>query len=233
VREQGYKVVLTGEGADEVFGGYDLFKEAKVRRFWARQPGSRLRPTPAGRLYGYLQNSPVSNPAFAAILLRPGHGTPRTAIFAHVPRWTTSQRALNFLSPELRASVGSWDALDWYEQTLAVRTSCAGAPLARDQYVEAKSLLAGYLLSSQGDRVAMANSIEGRFPYLDHRVIEFANRLPPSFKIRGLTEKYLLRRALAGCCPPTSSPAPSSPTARRTARVSSSTASRWTTWRPA
>ena len=72
--------------------------------------------------------------------------------------------------------------------------------LARDQYVEAKSLLAGYLLSSQGDRVAMANSIEGRFPYLDHRVIEFANRLPPSFKIRGMTEKYLLRRALFGGC---------------------------------
>ena len=67
--------------------------------------------------------------------------------------------------------------------------------------MEAQTLLAGYLLSSQGDRVAMANSIEGRFPYLDHRVIEFANRLPPSFKIRGMTEKYLLRRALADLLP--------------------------------
>jgi asparagine synthase (glutamine-hydrolysing) len=67
--------------------------------------------------------------------------------------------------------------------------------------VEAKSLLAGYLLSSQGDRVAMASSIEGRVPYLDHRVIEFANRLPPSFKIRGMTEKYILRRALADLLP--------------------------------
>ena len=62
-------------------------------------------------------------------------------------------------------------------------------------------MLAGYLLSSQGDRVAMANSIEGRFPFLDHRVIEFANRLPPSYKIRGMTEKYLLRRALADLLP--------------------------------
>src|SRR5690606_24292007 len=65
----------------------------------------------------------------------------------------------------------------------------------------AKSLLAGYLLAAQGDRVAAANSIEGRVPYLDHRVIEFGNRLPANYKIRGLTEKYLLRRALADLLP--------------------------------
>ena len=55
-------------------------------------------------------------------------------------------------------------------------------PLGRDQYVEAHTLMSGYLLSSQGDRMAMANSIEGRFPFLDHRVIEFANRLPPQLQ---------------------------------------------------
>src|SRR5690606_17127748 len=75
------------------------------------------------------------------------------------------------------------------------------APLARDQYVEAKTLLAGYLLAAQGDRVAMAGSIEGRYPYLDHTLIEFANRLPPAWKIRGLTEKHILRRALADLLP--------------------------------
>ena len=200
VREQGYKVVLTGEGADEVFGGYDIFKEAKVRRFWARQPGSTLRPKLLGRLYGYLENSPVSNPAFAESFFGQGLEHIERAIFAHVPRWTTSQRALNFLAPELRASVGSRNALDWYEQQLPADIM-RWAPLSRDQYVEAKSLLAAYLLAAQGDRVAAANSIEGRVPYLDHRVIEFGNRLPPQFKIRGLTEKYLLRRALAGLLP--------------------------------
>ncbi len=200
VRAHGYKVVLTGEGADEVFGGYDLFKEAKVRRFWARQPGSRLRPRLLEKLYGYLRNSPVSTPAFAQQFFGQGMEHLQRPVFAHVPRWTTSQRALSFLSPDLRASAAAWDPLDAYEQTLPSRIM-DWSPLARDQYVEAKSLLAGYLLSSQGDRVAMANSIEGRFPYLDHRVIEFANRLPPSFKIRGMTEKYLLRRALADLLP--------------------------------
>ena len=200
VREHGYKVVLTGEGADEVFGGYDLFKEAKVRRFWARQPGSTLRPKLLGRLYSYLENSPVRNPAFAQSFFGQGMDYLDRPVFAHVPRWTTSQRALAFLSPEMRAAVGAWDAPSWYEQRLPVGIMSWG-PLARDQYVEAKSLLAAYLLAAQGDRVAAANSIEGRVPYLDHRVIEFGNRLPEHWKIRGMTEKYLLRRALADLLP--------------------------------
>ncbi|MBD7988448.1 asparagine synthase (glutamine-hydrolyzing) [Luteimonas sp. Sa2BVA3] len=200
VRRHGFKVVLTGEGADEVFGGYDLFKEAKVRRFWARQPGSTLRPKLLGRLYGYLDRSPASHPAFASAFFGQGMEHLDRPVFAHVPRWTTSQRALAFLSPELRAAAGPWDALAFAESRLPdgiMRWS----PLARDQYVEAKSLLAGYLLASQGDRAAMAGSIEARFPYLDHTLVEFANRLPPSYKIRGLTEKYLLRRALADLLP--------------------------------
>jgi asparagine synthase (glutamine-hydrolysing) len=200
VREAGYKVVLTGEGADEVFGGYDLFREAKVRRFWARQPESKLRPRLLERLYGYLENSPVANPAFTRAFFGRGLEHIDRPIFAHVPRWTTSQRALAFLSPEMRMAIGDFDPLALYETRLPAEIM-AWRPLARDQYIEAKSLMAGYLLSSQGDRVAMANSIEGRFPFLDHRLIEFANRLPPRWKIRGLTEKYILRRALADLLP--------------------------------
>lgn len=200
VREAGYTVVLTGEGADEVFAGYDLFKEAKVRRFWARQPDSRWRPALLGRLYGYLEHSPVGNPAFAAAFFSQGREHLGRPVFAHLPRWTTSRRALTFLSPELRAAAGDRDPLALVESRLPAGIG-RWAPLAQDQYVEAKTLLAGYLLSSQGDRVAMAASIEGRFPYLDHTLIEFANRLPPSYKIRGLTEKTILRKALADLLP--------------------------------
>ena len=205
VREHGYKVVLTGEGADEVFGGYDLFKEAKIRRFWARQPDSAFRPRLLERLYPYLPNSPVRNPAFARSFFGQGMEHLHRPVFAHVPRWSISQRALGLfstaLTAELRAQVGGdFDPLAAVEAILPANIG-AWSPLAQDQYVEVKSLLSGYLLSSQGDRVAMANSIEGRFPFLDHRVIEFANRLPPSYKIRGLTEKYLLRRALGDLLP--------------------------------
>ncbi|MCM2335318.1 MAG: asparagine synthase (glutamine-hydrolyzing) [Pseudomonas sp.] len=200
VRRAGYKVVLTGEGADEVFGGYDLFKEAKVRRFWARQPDSTWRPRLLERLYGYVGNSPVRNPAFAQAFFGQGREYLDRPVFAHVPRWTTSMRALGLLSAEVRAQLRDWNPFDAYEATLPAGIM-AWSPLARDQYVEAKSLLAGYLLAAQGDRVAMANSIEGRFPYLDHRLIEFAAKLPPSYKIRGLDEKHLLRRALDGLLP--------------------------------
>ena len=75
------------------------------------------------------------------------------------------------------------------------------APLGRDQYVEAHTLLSGYLLCSQGDRMAMASSVEGRFPFLDHRVIEFANGLPPRYKLRVLEGKHVLREAVRGLLP--------------------------------
>ncbi|GAB3786272.1 asparagine synthase (glutamine-hydrolyzing) [Dyella agri] len=200
VRQDGYKVVLTGEGADEVFGGYDLFKEAKVRRFWARQPDSHFRPLLLGRLYGYLENSPVRHAALAQSFFGRGMEHLDRPVFAHVPRWASSRHALRFLAPELHASLDDWDPLAWYEQRLPP-TIHGWSPLARDQYVEAKTLLASYLLPAQGDRPAMAHSVEGRFPFLDHRVIEFANALPDRWKIRGMTEKYLLRRALDGLLP--------------------------------
>jgi asparagine synthase (glutamine-hydrolysing) len=62
--------------------------------------------------------------------------------------------------------------------------------------------MAGYLLCSQGDRMLMTNSIEGRFPFLDHRVIEFANKLHPKYKMRGLNEKYILKKAMKEALPP-------------------------------
>lgn len=65
VRDQGVKVVLTGEGADEMFAGYDLFKEGKIRRFWGRQPESELRPLLLDRLYPYMRRAPVGRRTMA------------------------------------------------------------------------------------------------------------------------------------------------------------------------
>ena len=210
VRDEGYRVVLTGEGADEVFGGYDLFKEAKVRRFWARQPNSKIRPLIFDRLYPYLSNSPTAARGFAQGFFRVGLDTPSLPYFGHLPRWSTTRRAWRFFSQDLADSLRGWEPYDAFRQCLPSSLD-SWPPLCRDQYIEAHTLMSGYLLSSQGDRVAMANSIEGRFPYLDHRVIEFANALPPRYKVMGLQEKYLLRRATAHLLPPALAQRPKQP----------------------
>ena len=68
--------------------------------------------------------------------------------------------------------------------------------LEKAQWIELHLFMSGYLLSSQGDRMAMANSVEGRYPFLDHRVIEFCMQLDPDLKLHGLNEKYLLKKLM-------------------------------------
>ena len=210
VREHGFKVVLTGEGADEVFGGYDLFKEARLRRMMARSPDSPRGARLLKNLYPYLKHSPATSGAFAQRFFGEGAAQIDEPYFGHIPRWTTTRRATEFFSPAMRDAVGGWDPYAAITTLLpaAIRD---WSPLARDQYVEAHTLLPGYLLSSQGDRMGMASSIEGRFPFLDHRVIEFANALPPRYKLMGLTEKYILRAAVKGLLPDSARTRPKQP----------------------
>lgn len=210
VRKSGFRVVLTGEGADEVFGGYDLFKEALIRRFWARQPASRCRPALLSRLYPYLRHSPVGQKAYAQSFFGHGLEDVTATSYAHAQRWSTTRRVLGFLSDDGRAAVADVDVEADLERELPASFG-DWAGLSRDQFVEATTLLSGYLLSSQGDRVAMANSVEGRVPFLDHNVIEFANSLPPRFKMRGLNEKAVLRAAAKDLLPPSICDRPKQP----------------------
>lgn len=202
VHEQGFKVVLTGEGADEVFGGYDIFKEGKIRRFWARQPQSAWRQLLFSRLYAYLDRSPVANRHFARLFFGQRLTELDSPFYAHLTRWSTTRGIFRLLSPQMQASLVSAQPEDALKEQLPAEFNAWNA-LSRDQYIEVKTLLEGYLLSSQGDRVAMAHSVEGRLPYLDHRIIEFVNALSPRYKLRGLREKVLLRRALRPLVPET------------------------------
>jgi len=191
VRENNYKVVMTGEGADEFLAGYDIFKEAKIRRFWARQPESKLRPLLLRRLYPDISALPSGSGYLTSFY---GIGLEDTASpeYSHAVRWRTTSRSKRFFSQALRHELGpingSEDAV-YYSQNYH-----NWDPLHQAQYLEVSIFLSQYLLSSQGDRVAMAHSVEGRYPFLDYRVVEFCNRLPPDLKLHNLTEKYLLRQ---------------------------------------
>lgn len=197
--QSGCKVVMTGEGADEVFGGYDLFKEAKIRRFWARRPDSKWRARLLQRLYPYLDITSARGQAYSEAFFGAGLEASGAATFAHAPRWSSTAQGKAFFSDELRARV-TLDAVAGFEAALPAGFG-GWDPFNQAQYIEAKTLLAGYLLSTQGDRMLMANSVEGRFPYLDHRVIEFANALDPRLKMRVLDEKFLLKRAVGAALP--------------------------------
>ncbi|MDN5851262.1 MAG: asparagine synthase (glutamine-hydrolyzing) [Actinomycetia bacterium] len=198
VREHGYKVVVTGEGADEVLAGYDLFREARVRMFWSRNPGSVKRTRAAELLYPWMARSPGRMPAFARSFF--GRNLdPCDPAFSHRPRWDSTSVIKRMLTRDMQGSFISRHT----EDVVAAMPpdSDDWDPLSRGQWLEMTTLLSGYILSSQGDRMLMANSVEGRFPYLDRDVVDLANTLPAQYKLLGLEEKYLLKRAFADLVP--------------------------------
>jgi asparagine synthase (glutamine-hydrolysing) len=103
--------------------------------------------------------------------------------YSHAIRWRNNRRTTRFLENSAGDSRSSLPA-DFNQW----------GPLSKAQYVEISIFLSQYLLSSQGDRMGMAHSVEGRFPFLDVRLVEFCNQLPERMKLRGLTEKYLLKK---------------------------------------
>lgn len=193
VRESGFKVVITGEGSDEILGGYDIFKEDKIRRFWAAQPQSQWRPLLLKRLYPYagnIQNQPL---AYLKSFFRVCEEDIASPFFSHLPRWELTSKIKAFFSGEVQSYLQTYDVYNELERRLP---ACywSWPSFSRAQYLEAAYLLPGYILASQGDRMAMAHSVEGRHPFLDYRVVEFAANLHPSLKMQVLNEKYLLKQ---------------------------------------
>ncbi len=201
VREAGLKVVITGEGADELFGGYDIFREDAVRRFWARVPDSKLRPLLFTRLNEFLGKDLERSGAFLAGFYRRGLEETDDPLYSHRLRYANTARCVRLLDGSVVEQAASGG--DVLERVVERLPEDFGelTPLGRAQYLEITTFLDGYLLHSQGDRMLMGNSVEGRFPFLDYRVAEFAAALPDRMKVRGLQEKYLLRKAVAPLLP--------------------------------
>lgn len=199
VRRNNIKVVLTGEGADEFFGGYDIFKEDKIRRFWAKVPESKLRPRLFSALYPFISRDPRLE-RFWQMFFRKDLTDTGNKYYSQLVRWHNTSQIKRFFSDEYKEQFNEesiYHDLDSYIDPDIQRWH----PLCRAQYLEATLFMSGYLLSSQGDRMMMGNSIEGRFPFLDHNVIEFAGQIPPVYKIYGLNEKFVLKKAFEDVLP--------------------------------
>lgn len=210
VRDQGYKVVITGEGADEMLGGYDIFKEAKIRRFWAQQPGSKIRPQLLKRLYPYMQSLQSQSPAYLQAFFHVRPEDVANPFFSHLPRWDLTAKLKMFYSDDVRAELAGYDVYHDLQKQLP-KEFPLWDPFCQSQFLETAFLLPGYILSSQGDRMAMGNSVEGRFPFLDFRLAEFAAKLPPRLKMRGTSEKDILKRVAGEFLPPTITSRPKQP----------------------
>jgi asparagine synthase (glutamine-hydrolysing) len=200
VRDNNIKVVLTGEGADEVFGGYNIIKEDKVRRFWAKYPESKIRPLLLSRIYPYINDAAKSGQNFWQLFFKKNLTDTSNRYYSHQIRWSNTSQVKKFFREEYKSQ---FDDSKMFNELEAYTHPDLGRwhPFARVQYLEMRLFMAGYLLSSQGDRMMMGNSVEGRFPFLDHRLIEFANTIPPEYKMNVLNEKYVLKKAYQDMIP--------------------------------
>jgi asparagine synthase (glutamine-hydrolysing) len=197
VRGRDVTVVVTGEGADELFWGYDLFKEVALRELYGREPDRAA--ALLEQLYPYLGPSGGRRgPAWRRFLL--GAGLSQDPLDSHLTRARATATVKAFYRPEVRAEVGEGASL----QRLRARLPAdfhGWSRLERAAWIELATLLEPYLLSAQGDRVSMAHGVEGRFPFLDHRVFAHSAGLPAERKLSGLRDKIALRELAAELLP--------------------------------
>jgi len=201
VKNRNIKVVLTGEAADEILYGYDTYKELNMLRQWKENPGTGSIHGMIRQLYPHLQY--FADPKklgfikmyyedflgdfdneLAGLNIRIKNNAIMASMFHR--EWGISfnrEKLLEETKSILPENYGSWSLLQ------------------KNQFLEMKTLLSGYLLSSQGDRMSMAHGVEGRYPFLDHRLIEKIFYYPDSFKLSGFSHKHILRDSFRGTIP--------------------------------
>ena len=201
VRANNIKVVITGEASDEILYGYDSYKELKLLHFWARSPQSAIRPALIKRLYPHLRHYADSR-AYGLMKLYyedflASHSNALVGLNIRIKNNTALASAFNkeygvkYNEEDLIGKITETCPSNYRDWTL----------LQQNQYLEMTTLLDGYLLSSQGDRMSLGHGIEGRFPYLDHRFVERAFSWPDSYKLNGFSQKHILRKAFRGLIP--------------------------------
>jgi asparagine synthase (glutamine-hydrolysing) len=201
VRENGIKVVLTGEASDEILFGYDSYKELKLLQFWARLPSSTWRPLLIRHLYPHLHHYADER----------RYGLMKIYYEDFLDRFNNDLAALNMRvqnNSGLAAAFSKEHGVSFNEEEVRSRVLAtmpesheSWSLLKRNQFLEMTTLLSGYLLSSQGDRMSLGHSVEGRFPFLDHRLVERAFSWPDWYKLRGFSQKHILREAFRGLVP--------------------------------
>jgi asparagine synthase (glutamine-hydrolysing) len=196
VRDAGYKVVYTGEGSDEIFAGYVHFRIDMLRHNTQGQDAAEVEQL--------VQQLEAANSVSRGMLIPAGETGSLESVerlLGFVPGCLKlfaagGRRRQALFDADFKARFAGRDSARLFLDSLDVPAVLKGRdPLNKSLFVWAKSVLPNYILNLLGDRMEMAHSVEGRLPFLDHHVVECVCRAPVSLKIRGVTEKYLLREA--------------------------------------
>ena len=199
VRDAGYKVVMTGEGADEILAGYAHFRRDMLL---CNREGQD-----PGLVTSQLEDLERLNPVSRGLLLPDGEAGPLNRVkqlLGFVPSWietfsARSQKMRALQAEDFLQRFGQREGFHALFNEMDIRGQLAGRePVHQSLYLWSKTVLPGYILTILGDRMEMAHSIEGRVPFLDHHVVEVVRSQPVNQKIRGMTEKYVLREAARG-----------------------------------
>jgi len=200
VRQCGYKSVITGEGSDELFGGYPAFKRDMFLHGLAHEPEATRRE--------YQRLLDESNRVFkGAILSEVPHQHPDwERLCGFTPSWiqpwmATLELARPLMDEDVRKELADYDPVGAIAARIDPARLQGRHPLDIAQYTWSKTQLEGQILNWGGDRVDMANSMESRPAFLDHHLAEAAFRVPPSLRIHGVTENWVLREAVRGVLP--------------------------------
>lgn len=195
VNKFGYKTVMSGEGADEIFWGYDTFRELFIRLMWSRNPESSWRPEQLQKIFSYFEqykNDRYFN--FLKAFYKKTLNNTEDPFYSHLPRWSTNKSNCGLINSTHLDNISESDSRNKILDILPDDFQ-AWDSFQKCQAIEMITLLNGYLLSSQGDRMIMSHSVEGRFPFLDKDVLELSSKIPSKWKCKGLNDKYILREA--------------------------------------
>lgn len=195
VRESEIRVVLTGEGADEILWGYDSYKELKLLEFWSKYPSSTCRPLLIKKLYPHLSHyNDEAQFGMMRMFYEEFLGDFNNSLASLNIRVHNNKILENYFNRESHVVYDKDTLIREMQSVFPVKFN-NWSLLQRNQFLEMRTLLDGYLLSSQGDRMSLAHGIEGRYPFLDHRVVEYAFALNENYKLNGFSQKHLLRKA--------------------------------------